>query len=168
MIFVEIEGRKVPALGYGTWDLRGAECERAVAMAIELGYRHIDTAQSYENEAEVGRGWVASGLPRRDLFMTTKIARVVGTDPTGNAAEHVARGLDRSLEKLRTDYVDLLLIHWPSPDVAMAETLDAMERLKSAGKVRALGVSNFTVAHLREAVERLKRQTVRTQVQCHL
>jgi 2,5-diketo-D-gluconate reductase B len=168
MIFVDMQGRKVPALGYGTWDLRGADCERAVAMAIELGYRHIDTAQSYENEAEVGLGWLASGLPRRDLFITTKIARLVRGDPTGNSVKHVESGVQESLEKLRTDYVDLLLIHWPSPEVPMAETLDAMERLKSAGKIRALGVSNFTVAHMREAVERLKRVVVCNQVEYHL
>ncbi len=168
MIFVDMQGRKVPALGYGTWDLRGADCERAVPMAIELGYRHIDTAQSYENEAEVGRGWVASGLPRGDLFITTKIARVVGGDVTGNSAKHVARGVEESLRKLRTDYVDLLLVHWPSPDVPMAETLEAMERLKSAGKVRALGVSNFTVAHMREAVKLAKSPVACNQIEYHL
>src|SRR5689334_17577130 len=146
MIFVDMQGKKVPALGYGTWDLRGADCERAVAMAIELGYRHIDTAQSYDNEAEVGRGWVASGLPRRDLFITTKIARLVRGDPNGNSVKYVESGVEESLKKLRTDYADLLLIHWPIAEVPLAETLDAMERLKSAGKVRALGVSNFTVA----------------------
>ncbi|HLJ20842.1 MAG TPA: aldo/keto reductase [Stellaceae bacterium] len=168
MIFVDMQGRKVPSLGYGTWDLRGPDCERAVAMAIELGYRHIDTAQSYENEAEVGRGWVASGLPRRDLFITTKIARVVGGDVTGNSTTHVAKGVEESLRKLRTDYVDLLLIHWPSPDVPLAETLEAMERLKSAGKARALGVSNFTVAHMREAVTLSKSPVACNQVEYHL
>ena len=173
MIFVDMRGRQVPALGYGTWALNGADGERAVAMAIELGYRHLDTAQSYENEAEVGRGWVASGLPRGELFITTKISRVVhsiarGTDPTGNSAAHVRAGVEMSLEKLRTDYVDLLLIHWPSPDVPMAETLDAMERLKSAGKVRALGVSNFPVARMREAAEGLKREIACNQVEYHL
>ena len=173
MIFVDMRGRQVPALGYGTWALTGGDCERAVAMAIELGYRHIDTAQSYENEAEVGRGWVASGLPRRELFITTKIARLVnpiarGADPTGNSAAHVVAGVEVSLEKLRTDYVDLLLIHWPSPEVPMAETLEAMERLRSAGKVRALGVSNFTAAQMREAAARREREIVCNQVEYHL
>ena len=168
MIFVDMQGRKVPALGYGTWDLRGADCERAIAMAIELGYRHIDTAQSYENEAEVGHGWTAAGLPRRDLFITTKIARLNGADPTGNSAKHVAKRVEESLRKLRTDYVDLLLIHWPSPNVPMAETLDAMERFKSAGKVRALGVSNFTVAQMREAVRLSKSPVACNQVEYHL
>jgi 2,5-diketo-D-gluconate reductase B len=173
MIFVDMRGSQVPALGYGTWALAGVDCERAVAMAIELGYRHIDTAQSYENEAEVGRGWVASGLPRRELFITTKIARLVnpiarGTDATGNSAANVTVGVEASLEKLRTDYVDLLLIHWPSPHVPMAETLEAMERLKSAGKVRALGVSNFPVARMREATEKLKREIACNQIEYHL
>jgi 2,5-diketo-D-gluconate reductase B len=168
MIFVDMQGRKVPSLGYGTWDLRGADCERAVAMAIELGYRHIDTAQSYENEVEVGRGWVASGLPRRDLFITTKIARLVAAGPIGNQAKLVASGVAESLEKLRTDYVDLLLIHWPTPDVPLAETLEAMERLKSAGKARAIGVSNFTVAQMGEAVALSKSPIVCNQVEYHL
>lgn len=173
MIFVDMRGRQVPALGYGTWALTGGQCERAVAMAIELGYRHIDTAQSYENEADVGRGWIASGVPRRELFITTKLARLVnpiarGTDATGNSAAHVRAGVEASLQKLRTDYVDLLLIHWPSADVPMAETLDAMERLKSAGKVRALGVSNFPVAQMREATEALRRDIVCNQVEYHL
>jgi len=173
MIFVDMRGRQVPALGFGTWALTGKDCERAVAMAIELGYRHIDTAQSYENEAEVGRGWVASGLPRHELFITTKISRLVnpvarGSDRTGNSAAHVAAGVEESLRKLRTDYVDLLLIHWPSPDVPMAETLDAMARLASAGKIRAFGVSNFAVAQMREAVEVLKREIVCNQVEYHL
>lgn len=162
MIFVEMAGRNVPALGYGTWALYGSACERAVPMAIELGYRHIDTAQVYENEAEVGRGWVASGVPRRELFITTKISR------TGNSAAQVAAGLEQSLEKLRTDYVDLLLIHWPSPSVPMAETLEAMARLKSAGRIGALGVSNFTVAQMREAVAALKREVACNQVEYHL
>ena len=168
MIFVDMQGRKVPSLGYGTWDLRGPDCERAVAMAIELGYRHIDTAQSYENEAEVGRGWVGSGLPRRDLFITTKLARMIPAGPIGNAAKHVTAGVEVSLQKLRTDYVDLLLIHWPSPDVPMAETLEAVGRFKAAGKARAVGVSNFTVAHMREAVERLKSPVACNQVEYHL
>lgn len=162
MIFVDMQGKSVPALGYGTWAMNGSTCERAVPMAIELGYRHIDTAQVYENEAEVGRGWVASGLPRSELFITTKIAR------TGNAAAQVAAGLEQSLQKLRTDYVDLLLIHWPTPSVPLAETLDAMARLKSAGKIRALGVSNFTVPQMREAVEGLRREIVCNQIEYHL
>jgi 2,5-diketo-D-gluconate reductase B len=162
MIFVDMGGRSVPALGYGTWAMNGSTCEHAVPMAIELGYRHSDTAQVYENEAEVGRGWVASGVPRGDLFITTKISR------TGNSAAQVTAGLEVSLSKLRTDYVDLLLIHWPSPSVPMAETLEAMARLKSAGKIRALGVSNFTVAQMREAVEQLRREVVCNQIEYHL
>jgi 2,5-diketo-D-gluconate reductase B len=161
MIFVDMQGRNVPALGFGTWALTGSDCERAVPMAIEVGYRHIDTAQVYENEAEVGRGWTAAGIPRGELFITTKISR------TGNAAAEVAAGVETSLKKLRTDYVDLLLIHWPTDAVPMAETLDAMEKLKSAGKIRALGVSNFTVGHMREAVERLGHRIACNQIEYH-
>lgn len=162
MIFVEMQGRNVPALGYGTWALNGKECERAVTMAIELGHRHIDTAQMYDNEAEVGRGWTASGVARDELFITTKISRAA------HGAAEVAAGLEQSLQKLRTDYVDLLLIHWPSASVPMAETLEAMERLKSAGKVRALGISNFTVPQMREAVGTSKSPIVCNQIEYHL
>jgi len=162
MIAVDMQGKAVPALGFGTWALNGSECERAIPMAIEVGYRHIDTAQTYENEAEVGRGWTAAGIARGELFITTKITR------TGNAAAEVIAGVETSLNKLRTDYVDLLLIHWPTDAVPMAETLDAMGKLKSAGKIRALGVSNFTVGHMREAVERLGHRVACNQIEYHL
>ena len=146
MKFIEVKGARVPVLGFGTWPLNGADCARAVREAIELGYRHIDTAQNYGNEAEVGNGIAESGIARDALWVTTKLSR-------GNlAAKDVARSTDESLKKLGLDQLDLLLIHWPSKTVPMAETLAAMVKLRVAGKTRFIGVSNFTTTLLAEAV----------------
>ncbi len=147
MLFVTVKGTKVPALGFGTWQLTGAQCESAVEYALELGYRHIDTAQAYGNEREVGRAIARSGVARDAIFLTTKIA------PDNLAAKDVTRSLAASLDALATDHVDLLLIHWPSATVKMGETLRAMNAAKAEGKVRHIGVSNFTVAQIREAIE---------------
>ncbi|MGE5200942.1 MAG: aldo/keto reductase [Acidobacteriota bacterium] len=162
MIFVEMGGRKVPALGFGTWALGGSACRHMVEAALEIGYRHIDTAQAYENEAEVGRAIAASRLPRGEIFLTTKVWR------ESLRAPQVLASVAQSLEKLGTDYVDLLLIHWPHAQVPVAETLDAMARLRAEGKVRAIGVSNFTVRQMEEAVAHLGRGIVCNQIEYHL
>lgn len=147
MKFVEVKGARVPALGFGTWPLNGADCARAVREAIEVGYRHIDTAQNYGNEAEVGKGIAQSGIARAELWVTTKLSR-------GNlTAKEVARSTDESLTKLGLDHLDLLLIHWPSRTVPLAETLGAMTKLRDAGKTRFIGVSNFTTKLLDEATQ---------------
>ncbi|MFG0306850.1 MAG: aldo/keto reductase [Phycisphaerales bacterium JB040] len=134
---VKIAGVSVPSLGLGTWQMSGDECERGVAHALSIGYRHLDTAQMYENEREVGRAVTASGVDRDDIFLTTKLA----TDSL--RADRVGPALDHSLRALDTGYVDLLLIHWPSDEAPLEETLDAMEIVRGAGKARLLGVSNF-------------------------
>ena len=162
MIFVTMGGRQVPALGFGTWTLSGDACRQMVETALEIGYRHVDTAQVYGNEAEVGQGIARSRVPRGDIFLTTKIWR-----ETLRAAE-VAASFAQSLERLGTGYVDLLLIHWPSTEVPVRETLDAMMRLKSDGKVKAIGVSNFTVRQMEEAVAHLGREIVCNQIEYHL
>jgi 2,5-diketo-D-gluconate reductase B len=161
MKFIEVKGARVPALGFGTWPLSGADCVRAVAEAIEVGYRHIDTAQIYGNEAEVGAGIARAGIARGELWVTTKLG------PGSLAAKDVARGAEDSLKKLGLDYVDLLLIHWPSRTVPMAETLAAMARLRDAGKTRFIGVSNFTVTLLDEAVARHGADLLCDQVEYH-
>jgi 2,5-diketo-D-gluconate reductase B len=159
---IDLQGRPMPVLGLGTWQLSGSACERAVRTALDIGYRHIDTAEMYGNESEIGRAVAAGSVPRDKLFITTKIwtnhlrARDVG--PTAEA----------SLRKLRTDYVDLLLIHWPNPSVPIGETLGAMQKLAAAGKARAIGVSNFPVALMREAVETLNAPIVCNQVEYHV
>jgi len=145
MKFIEVKGARVPALGFGTWPLSGADGARAVREAIEVGYRHIDTAQLYDNEADVGTGIKDSRAPRGELWITTKLSR----DHLG--AHDVASSTDESLRKLGLDYLDLLLIHWPSKTVPLAETLDAMTKLRDAGKTRFIGVSNFTTRLIDEA-----------------
>ena len=145
---VDVQGVQVPALGFGTWQLSGAEAKEATRHALEIGYRQIDTAQAYGNEAEVGAAIKESGVPRDEVFLTTKIVR------ESLQRKNVGPATDASLERLGTDYIDLLLIHWPSEDVPLAETLDAMLEQKEAGKVRHLGVSNFRGPLLLEALDR--------------
>jgi 2,5-diketo-D-gluconate reductase B len=161
MLFVTVKGTAVPALGFGTWQLTGAQCEGAVEYALELGYRHLDTAQAYGNEREVGRAIKRSALKRDAIFLTTKIA------PGSLAAKDVATTLAGSLDALATDHVDLLLIHWPSATVGMGETLHAMAEAKAEGKVRHVGVSNFTIAHMREAIETHEAEIFCNQIEYH-
>ena len=147
MLEIDVQGQKVPALGFGTWQLAGKEAQEATRHALEIGYRQIDTAQMYGNEADVGRGIAESGVPRDEVFLTTKLFRENLT------ADRVGPAVDESLRKLATDYVDLLLIHWPNEHVPLGETLGAMREAQEAGKVRHLGVSNFKGALLLEAME---------------
>ena len=144
---IHVQGERVPALGFGTWQLTGDDAREGTRHALELGYRQIDTAQAYGNEREVGEGIAASGVPREEVFLTTKI---VGETLAG---DQVGPAVDASLRRLGTDYVDLLLIHWPTDDVPLGETLEAMMVAKDAGKVRHLGVSNFRGPLLLEAME---------------
>lgn len=147
MQYVEKDGIRASALGLGTYPMKGDACTNAVLWALEAGYRHIDTAQLYGNEADVGRALAGSGVPRAGIFLTTKCG-VFDATPEAVLAE-----LEDSLEKLRTDYVDLWMFHWPSRDVPLDETLGALAEGRAAGKVRALGVGNFTIPLMRAAVE---------------
>ncbi len=158
---IDIKGGKIPALGLGTWQLAGRVCRDAVAAAIGLGYRHIDTAQMYGNEAEVGAGIQDGKAERASLFVTTKL------DLDSMTKGRVRGSTEESLRKLKLDYVDLLLIHWPSKTVPLGETLDAMAEVKARGLVRHIGVSNFTVALMREAVEVHKAEPVCNQIEYH-
>ena len=135
-----------PALGFGTWDLKGRACRRAVADAIDVGYRHIDTARMYGNEREVGQGVRDAGVARSDVFVVTKL----WNDELRPDA--VPRCLDDSLDKLDMAWIDLLLIHWPNPRVPIAETLAAMVAQRDAGSVRHIGVSNFDAHELEESI----------------
>ena len=146
MTYIDVQGVAVPALGFGTWQLRGEDGCHAVAVALDVGYRHLDTAREYDNEAEVGRALRASGVPREDVFLTTKVWR---DDLTYRA---VLRETARSLDRLGTDYVDLLLVHWPNEDVELEETLDAFQEVRERGRTRLIGVSNFTPALLEAAL----------------
>ena len=142
---LEGNGGQMPALGFGTWDLRGQEGTRAVQYALETGYRHIDTAEMYENEEAVGKGIVNAAVDREDIFLTTKVWHDHLEPDT------LKRTLEGSLRRLGTDYVDLFLIHWPKPGESHEEPLTAMADLREADRVRHVGVSNFTVDQMREA-----------------
>lgn len=159
MRHLEIQGERIPALGLGTWQLRGGACRRAVLHALGVGYRHIDTAESYDNEEEVGRAIRESSVDREDIFLTTK----VWFDHLER--KPLLRAVAASLRRLDTDYVDLLLIHWPNPDVPLRQTLGAMLQLKAAHKVRHIGVSNFTPALVESALE--VTPILCNQVECH-
>lgn len=137
----------IPMIGFGTWRLKGQEGLEAVRSALEVGYRHIDTADRYGNHTEVGEAIRASKVARSDIFLTTKVWR----DRLRRV--DVLADVDRFLLELGTEYIDLLLIHWPNREVPVEETLLAMEECRQAGKIKAIGVSNFTEKHLKEAQE---------------
>lgn len=161
MQFVEAKGVKIPAIGLGTWELRGRTCARLVEQALRLGYRHVDTAQVYENEREVGEALRASGIPRNEVFVTTKVW-------TRHFAPHdLQRSTKESLNKLRLAEVDLLLLHWPNPRVPLSETLDALAHVRKLGMTRHIGVSNFTVALMEDAVEKCPAPLTCNQVEYH-
>ena len=141
-----LQGAAIPRLGFGTWQITGQDATDGVRDALEIGYRHIDTARAYENEAEVGAGIAASGVDRGEIWLTTKIwTSEYEPDDLRAAAED-------SLRKLGTDYVDLLLLHWPNPDVPLEPTLHALDALREAGRIRHAGVSNFPPAMMEEAL----------------
>jgi 2,5-diketo-D-gluconate reductase B len=142
-----VQGTQVPKLGFGTWQITGDACTAAVRDALELGYRHIDTARAYGNEAEVGRGIAESGVERGHVFLTTKVWHV------DLRPADVRESVEGSLRDLGTDHVDLLLVHWPNPAVALAETLGAMTALQEEGKVSHLGVANFPGRLVEAALE---------------
>ncbi|MBX9709507.1 MAG: aldo/keto reductase [Xanthobacteraceae bacterium] len=161
MHFVEANGASIPAIGLGTWELQGRDCARVVEQALRLGYRHIDTAQIYENEREVGAGLRASGVRRDDVFVTTKVWT------THFAPNDLERSVKESLSRLRLAAVDLLLLHWPNPQVPLAETLGALAHARQMGLARHIGVSNFTVALIEEAVATCAEPLVCDQVEYH-
>jgi 2,5-diketo-D-gluconate reductase B len=144
---IEVQGTSVPLLGFGTWQIEGSDATEAVRDALEIGYRQIDTARAYGNEAEVGAGIASSGVDRADIFLTTKIF------PGDFAPEALRAAAEDSLRSLKTDYVDLLLLHWPDDSVPLEQTLAAMVALREAGKIRQLGVSNFPTGLLEEALQ---------------
>ncbi|MFP4352541.1 MAG: aldo/keto reductase [Puniceicoccaceae bacterium] len=141
----EIKGTPVPALGFGTFELKGAICRNAVAEAIETGYRHLDTARAYGNEVEVGEAVRDTGFPRGQLFITTKVWRE-DLSPHG-----IRSAVEGSLNALRTDYLDLVLIHWPNPATSLEESIETFRIFQEAGKILHYGVSNFPSALFEEA-----------------
>lgn len=143
---VSVAGAAIPVIGFGTWPLKGEACARAVAAAIASGYRHIDTAASYDNEAAVGEGLRAGGVPRDQIWVTTK----VWWDSIGDGA--LQKSAEASLKRLQLDQADLLLIHWPSKTIPLKESIKALNDAKRHGLTRHIGVSNFPSRLLDEAV----------------
>jgi len=158
---VEAGGASIPLLGLGTWDLRGRTCVRIVEQALRLGYRHVDTAEMYDNEREVGEGLHASGVKRGDVFVTTKIW------PEHFAPRELERAARESLSRLRLREVDLMLLHWPNPRIPLADTLGALCKVKRDGLTRHIGVSNFTVALIEQALRIATEPLVCDQIEYH-
>jgi len=158
---VSANGARIPSLGLGTYGMRGASLSGIVAGALRAGFRHIDTAQSYGNEADVGVGVAESGVPRSDIFITTKVW------VSNYAPAQFATSVDESLRKLRSDYIDLLLLHWPSSAVPLAEQIGALNALVRAGKVRHIGVSNFNRALMAQAIALSEHRLVTNQFEYH-
>jgi 2,5-diketo-D-gluconate reductase A len=155
-------GLEIPQIGVGTWTLRGETARQNVRLALEEGFRHIDTAQGYENEAEVGQGIADSGVPRGEIFVTTKVS----TNIMREGQEAVHQSIDESLAKLKMDYIDLLLIHWPVKD-CVKHTWQVMEDYVRQGKVRSIGVSNFNRHHLDDLLAYADIRPAVNQIEVH-
>jgi diketogulonate reductase-like aldo/keto reductase len=152
-------GNSIPALGLGTWQLTGSKCENAVKIALELGYNHIDTAEAYGNQKEIGKA--INGFGRKKLFITSKIWN------DNLHFQGTINSCDKILKELGTDYLDLLLIHWPVKKIPFEETFRAFEELEKSGKAKSFGVSNFTIRHLEEALPKAKISIVNNQCEFH-
>ncbi|GLH32018.1 aldo/keto reductase [Pseudomonas sp. TWI672] len=155
-------GLDLPSIGLGTWPMTGAECTRAVHQALELGYRHIDTATAYDNEAAVGQALRDSSVPREQIHLTTK----VWWDRL--APEAMRQSLENSLRALGTEQVDLFHIHWPGKDWDLARSIETLVALRDEGKVRSIGVANFPLGLLRQVIETLGAPLAAIQVEYHV
>ncbi len=158
---VNANGAAIPALGFGTFELRDADAYRMVRSALDIGYRHIDTAQLYRNEQAVGRAIADSGIARGEIFLTTKI----WVDRF--AAGELQKSVSESLQRLNMDYVDLLLLHWPSRSIALAETIPALNAVCRQGATRHIGISNFTTALIDQAADLSDLPLATNQVEYH-
>lgn len=160
-IIVEANGARIPAIGLGTWQLREETCFNAVRWGLEAGYRHLDTAAMYENEEAVGEALKASGLDRDAVFVTTKVW------PTDVAPGDLERAAEASLKRLGLSRVDLLLIHWPSADVPVPDSVRALANAKRQGLARHIGVSNFSARLVEQAVAATDEPLVTNQCEYH-
>src|SRR5262247_3866490 len=158
---VEAHGARIPLVGLGTWELRGRSCVRVVEQALRRGYRHVDTAELYDNGGEVGEGLRAAGIKRDEVFITTKVW------PSHFAPRDLKRSAQASLTRLQLAQVDLFLLHWPNPQTPLRDTLGALCKVKRRGLARHIGVSNFTVALIEEAVKLADEPLVCNQIEVH-
>ena len=158
---VTAHGATIPALGFGVFRMSDAEVERVIPAALEAGFRHFDTAQIYQNEAALGRALEHAGARRNELFLTTKVW-------VDNYSEgKFAASVDESLDKLKVDQVDLLLLHWPADKVPVADQIAMLDVVKAAGKTKFVGVSNQNIAQMRESIERSTASIITNQVELH-
>ena len=162
---IDLQGQKMPALGFGTWELKGEDCIRGVHMALDIGYRHIDTAQAYGNEEQVGEGLrmaAKDGITRDKFFLTTKIFR-----DQFESEEKALKSVEESLEKLGTDHVDLLLVHWPFAEYSIEQLIAPVMKAQEKGMTKLIGVSNFTTDHMKQAKEISGGKVCVNQVEYH-
>jgi 2,5-diketo-D-gluconate reductase B len=155
------EAGGIPALGFGTSPLTGGLSADTVVAALKAGYRHIDTARKYGTERAVGEALRVSGVPRNDIFLTTKVSH------ENLRAGDFAKSVDESLAALGVDYVDLLLVHWPNPDIALSETMPALAKAKRQGLTRHIGVANFNIALLDQAIKLCPEPLAALQAEYH-
>lgn len=155
------EAGAIPVLGFGTSPLTGGLSADTIVAGLKAGYRHIDTGRKYGTEDAVGEGMRASGVPRADIFLTTKVSH------ENLHADDFARSVDESLAALKVDYIDLLLIHWPNPAIALSETMPALARAKRQGLARHIGVANFNIALLGQAIQLCPEPLVALQAELH-
>ena len=161
MDVIESHGARIPILGFGTMTLKEDQCVQLVEASLKLGYRHLDTAQMYSNEREVGSGMRGSGLKREDIFLTTKVWF------TQLASGDFERSVDESLERLALPWVDLLMIHWPNAQVPLSESIAALCKMKKAGLTKHIGVANFNIAIIEEAVKLASQPIAVLQIETH-
>ncbi len=160
MRYVHVKKATIPALGFGTWQLKGQEAQKMVEKALEIGYRHIDTAQIYGNEAEVGQGLRQLPGSRENLFVTTKVWF------EKLSKKNFLPSTEKSLEKLGLGYVDLLLIHWPNPNIPMQESVEELMKAKEKGYTKSIGVSNFLPKMVDEVID-YGAEIITNQVEYH-
>jgi 2,5-diketo-D-gluconate reductase B len=154
-------GAQIPALGFGTSPMTGGFSPDTVVAALQAGYRHIDTAWKYGTERAVGEAMRASGVPRGEIFLTTKVSHEY------LHADAFAKSVDESLASLKVDYVDLLLVHWPNPEIPLAETMPALAKAKQQGLARHIGVANFNITLLDQAIKLCPEPLVTLQAEYH-
>lgn len=158
---IEFQGERIPKIGLGTWDLRGGECVRAVKHALKIGYRHIDTAEFYRNESEIGAAISESGIARDELFLTSKVWS------THLRYDDLIEACQRSLQKLDVEWLDLYLIHAPNPQLPIDESMRALNDLIVDGKIHHVGVSNFSLDQLRQAMQHSNAPIFTHQIKYH-
>jgi len=161
MEFLNVFGEKVPKIGLGTWKMRGDDCRRSVRSALEMGYRHIDTAELYNNEREVGQAIKESGVDREDIFLVSKAWS------NHLRKESIQRACEGSLGRLGLEYIDLYLVHRPNKSVPLEETTAGLKALMETGKIRAMGVSNFSVSQLDRTRSVASKPIFTNQVEYH-